>query len=146
VIWISAGASRPIQLTDQFLISSNLGLGNSLEFTENLFERLLELVLLDQRDIALPELLVIVSYDLGHRLPAYSEERLHGDFLIFTLQTSDGLELGIKLSALSLDFIGIVTGNSDDSSDTLRNGSFLGDDQVFDDIGGSNVSDNQHSP
>lgn len=85
MIWISAGASRPIQLTDQFLISSNLGLGNSLEFTEDLFERLLELILLDQRDIALTELLVIVSYDLGHRLPAYSEERLHGSLLVFAL-------------------------------------------------------------
>jgi len=146
VIWISAGASRPIQLTDQFLISSNFSLGNSLEFTEDLFERLLELILLDQRDIALTELLVIVSYDPGHRLPAYSEERLHGDFLIFTLQTSDGLELGIKLFALSLDFIGIVTGNSNDSSDTLGNGTFFSDDQVLDDIGGSDVSDNQHRP
>ena len=85
MIWISAEASRQIQLTDQFLISSDLGLCNSLKFTEDLFERLLELVLLDQGDIALTELLVIVSYDLGHRLPAYSEERLHGDFLIFTL-------------------------------------------------------------
>jgi len=45
--------------TDQLLISSGLGLCNSLQFAQDLFERLFELILLDQRDVALTEFLTI---------------------------------------------------------------------------------------
>jgi hypothetical protein len=52
---------------------------------------------------------------------AYGEEWLHGSLLVLALQSSDGFKLDVKLFALSLDLIGVVSSDGDNSSDTLGN-------------------------
>jgi hypothetical protein len=114
---------------------------NSLKLGKNFLEPLLELVLLDQRDVTLTEFLYVVSKHRRYHDTTYSEERLHGGLLVLALQTGDGVELGVKLFTLSLDLVGIMTGDGDYTSDTLGNGSFLGDDEILDDIGRRDVSE-----
>jgi hypothetical protein len=101
---VSTWLCLTVRETHHLRVGSDLGLLNSLKLGQDLFIAFPELVLLDERNVALAKL---------------RKEGLHSSLLVLALEFLDLVELGIELLALSLDFVGVVSSNGDDSTNTL---------------------------